>query len=274
MSYQRMTRDEWNDLVSKLGIEEATNLARTFGTVIEGQELPAVTESPASANMGGALPGSNMMDTGTGMTGGLPAAQAPAAPDTLQSLSLLLQQLPEKRAALRQQQLQESRDYINQMYKGPSVSDRLWALSQAFLAPRPYGGFAGTMYNLTHSFGDMAEKRRTAEQQRADALFKLQQQYRAGSLEDEGTALELRYKIAKDQADAAAEAAKARQPKVVALPGGGWGIQPGTGETPPMPEMDDRGNYVITDIRQIRYLPPNSPMVRAGDPTHTVKYSQ
>lgn len=232
MGYQRMTRAEWEDLVSKLGIEEATNLVKTFKTVIEDGELPAVnpaqpavTNAPASATMAGALPGAARMNEETGMMGGLPKPQAPATPDTLQSLSLLLQQRPQQMAALRQQQLEESRNRINQMYQGPSTSDRLWALSRALLAPRPYGGFAGTMYNVTQGLSGLAEQRKTAQQQREDALFKLQQQYRTGQFEDESDAIKLRYQIAKEQADAEREAAKelriSSRPDYKVVPAGG-----------------------------------------------------
>lgn len=273
MGYQRMTRAEWEDLVAKKGIEEARNIVKNFNTVIVPDELPAVnpaqpavTNAPASATMTGALPGAARMNEETGMMGGLPKPQAPATPDTLQSLSLLLQQRPQQMAALRQQQLEESRNRINQMYQGPSTSDRLWALSRALLAPRPYGGFAGTMYNVTQGLSGLAEQRKTAQQQREDALFKLQQQYRTGQFEDESEAIKLRYQIAKEQADAEREAAKERRPKIVPVTGGGFAILPGTGGLPEMPEVNSRGQYVITDIRQIAFLPRGTKMVRADDP--------
>jgi hypothetical protein len=49
---------------------------------------------------------------------------------------------------------------------------------------------------------------------------------------------------------------------------GGYGPKPGVGGNAPMPEMNQFGYYVISDPRQIVYLPPNTPVVYlGGDPT-------
>lgn len=280
MGYQRMTRAEWEDLVAKKGIEEARNIVKNFNTVIVPDELPAVnpaqpavTNAPASATMTGALPGATRMNEETGMMGGLPKPQAPATPDTLQSLSLLLQQRPQQMAALRQQQLEESRNRINQMYQGPSTSDRLWALSRALLAPRPYGGFAGTMYNVTQGLSGLAEQRKTAQQQREDALFKLQQQYRTGQFEDESEAIKLRYQIAKEQADAEREAAKANAPKYDMTSTGEYRIRPGTGG---VPHINEKGQHVVHSPEEAKKVPRGAPFIYASDnkPTPTVYYGK
>lgn len=267
-NYQRMTRAEFDDLVRRFGRDKVQQIMLANQTVIVPDELPPSNPAQlpvASGGAAGGLPGPSMTANtpAPAMSGSIGGnIQTP-----LEKLTDELLALPGKREELRNALLQKGRDYINQTYRGPSTSDRLWALSKAFLAPRPYRGFAGTMYNLTQSLSGLAEERKTAEEKRQEALFKLQQQYRTGQFEDESEALKLRYQVAKEQADAEREAAKDRRPKIVPVTGGGFVVQPGTGGLPDMPEVNSRGQYVITDIRQIAFLPRGSKMVRADDPT-------
>jgi hypothetical protein len=62
-------------------------------------------------------------------------------------------------------------------YGEPSRAETLFALSQAFASPRPYRGLAGTLSNITPVLGDVAQARRSAEDQRTQALAKLQTGY-------------------------------------------------------------------------------------------------
>lgn len=161
---------------------------------------------------------------------------------------------------------------IKQQFAGPTTSDRLWALSQALLSPKPYRGFAGTMYNISRAFGGLNERAQEAEQSRAQALAQLREAYAKRASEAELTALKARGELAEFGIESAERRAKAMEPKFDVNPSGGYMLRPGTGGGPQMPQMDDRGNYIITDMRQIKFLPPGSGMVRAGGDPNDVKY--
>lgn len=94
-----------------------------------------------------------------------------------------------KAAAQRLQQLNDAKAYIEQNYRGPSLSEQLFAMSQAFLSPTSMPGFKGTLANITPVFGQIAKAQRTADKDRAEALMKLQQQYQTGELAAEGDML-------------------------------------------------------------------------------------
>jgi hypothetical protein len=68
-----------------------------------------------------------------------------------------------------------------------------------------------------------------------------------------------------------AMARKSQEPKLV-FADGAWRVQPGTGDYPTMPNMDQFGNYIITDRRQLEYLPPNTPVVEVGQDPMKPKY--
>lgn len=213
MGYQRMTQAEWADLIAKQGYENAVRTALQFGTVLEETGAPPsvvdpslaarpmMTAAPASATVAPAIQGTTPMQP---ITGGLTAAtEQPTQPqDTFSALEQKLLARPEQLSALRKQQFEQGEKRINQLYAGPSDAERLWALSQAFLAPRKYRGFAGTLQNVTQALGGMSAKRREAEMKRGEALARLQESYQTGKFGDESDALELQYKIAKERNDA------------------------------------------------------------------------
>jgi hypothetical protein len=53
----------------------------------------------------------------------------------------------------------------------------------------------------------------------------------------------------------------------------GYGPKPGVGGNAPMPEMNQFGYYVISDPRQLIYLPPNTPVVYPGGDQTKPKYT-
>ena len=229
MGYQRMTQAEWADLIAKQGYENAVRTALQFGTVLEETGAPPsmvdpalaarpmVTPPQASATMPPANEGVTPMQP---ITGGLTAAtQQPEAPqDDLLQLQQELIARPAQMAQLRAQQFEEGKRRIEQMYAGPSQADQLFALSQAFLAPRRYRGFGGTMMTVSQASGGISQPRRAAEPRRAEALARLQESYQTGKFGDESEALKLRYQVAKERAEADREG---RKPKWMAVPQGG-----------------------------------------------------
>lgn len=149
---------------------------------------------------------------------------------------------------------------IKQRRYGPSESEKLLALSSAFFAPTRVRGFSGTMGNVLPVLQKFGELRRTGEEERQEALQGLAKQRMALAQGDIKNALLLQ----KMQA----EYAKAGQPQILMGSDNRFKVKPGTGGMPKMPEMDSYGNYVITDARQLTYLPVNSRVIEPGqDPT-------
>lgn len=110
--------------------------------------------------------------------------------------------LARRATAQRLQQFNDAKGYIERAYRGPSTSEQLMAISQALLAPRRYRGFAGTMSKLSTGFGGIQEAQRKAEQQRAQALMQLQQQYQTRELDAEDKGLDTQLAVLKARAAA------------------------------------------------------------------------
>lgn len=149
-------------------------------------------------------------------TGGLNMAAQTAAPQQTgapplsdeEELRQTLLGYPAKRALAREAQFKAAQDRIAQMYGGTSTSDMLFALSQALLSPRPYGGFGGTMYNVSQALGGISKADEEAKRKRAEAEYNLQQSYDKAAEDDEIEALKLRYQLVKEANDKIAAANK------------------------------------------------------------------
>lgn len=149
---------------------------------------------------------------------------------------------------------------IKQRRYGPSETEKLLALSSAFFAPTRVRGFSGTMSNVLPVLQKFGELKRTGEEERTEALQALAKQRAALAQGDIKNALLLQ----KMQADYL----KAGRPKYRLGSNNAFYVEPGTGGYPDMPSMDSYGNYVITDRRQLNYLPVNTRVVEPGqDPT-------
>lgn len=151
---------------------------------------------------------------GGGLT--VAAQQSQDAPemDEADTLRQEIMGYPAKQRVAREAQFKAAQERIGQMYGGPSQSQMLFALSQALLGPRKYGGFAGTMYNVSQALGGIGQAREDAMRKRAEAEFELRQAYDTGASNDELEALKLRYQLVKEKNDLAAAQAKANQPSV------------------------------------------------------------
>lgn len=198
------------------------------------------------------------------------AEEEGALPSTGGGLGLLGYLKDQQRT--RKEVFDEGQKYIAQAYAGPSLSQQLFALSKALLSPKPYRGFAGTMANVSTALSDVSKEQQEAKQKRLLAEAQLLQTYKTKTADDMFEEAKLRYMIDKAEKDAANKAALLGMPKYDPLSSGGYQIRPGTGGLPPMPTMDQYGNYVITDPRQIAFLPPNTKIVRPGDNPMKPKY--
>lgn len=82
----------------------------------------------------------------------------------------------------RAQRLQQAREQIRAMRFGePTSAEQLFALSAAFLSPKPYRGIAGTLANVIPTLGAASSARSRAEDKRAEMLAKLEQDYAEGT---------------------------------------------------------------------------------------------
>lgn len=178
----RLTPEQWSATVEAMGPERAEAWRKRNNMAIEG--MPPQT---------GALNGQAPMedDDEEEVVGGLDAlGSAPTAKEFADWQRRAAEQ-QQREAEMRRAQLQQGQDLIRQLYGGPSTSDRLWALSQAFLSPKQFGGVKGTMYNVTQALGATQKEAEQAKKQRAEALMRLQQSAQSGEIEGARNALEL-----------------------------------------------------------------------------------
>ena len=278
-------QDSYDAMVARIGKEEADRQVRQYGWKItptsEEQSadyglkaIPAsqvsnlLGEGGLSLAMGG---GDNMEDDDLADEG--VASSAPSDDDLVNAYSSLgpltaidLTDPKQISRAILANAAQQKKYYddlateIKQRRYGPSASEKLFALSAAFAAPTDVRGFSGTMANVLPVLQKFGELKRTGEEKRTEALQALAKQRMALAQGDIKNALLLQ----KMQA----EYAKAGQPQILMGSDNRFKVKPGTGGMPKMPEMDSYGNYVITDARQLTYLPVNSRVIEPGqDPT-------
>jgi hypothetical protein len=93
---------------------------------------------------------------------------------------------------------------------GMSQSEKLFAISQALLAPRKYRGIAGTIGKLSGAFGDIAEADRKARLAREAELERFRNSYLSG-VADRGVA------SARTAADLVKTAATLNKPKAASF---------------------------------------------------------
>jgi hypothetical protein len=266
-----ISQQNYDEMVAKDGPEAADQFMRKYGLEIRPNEVEFTPVSGMNGggentmdnpNNGLAVAGENAADNtgneGTSLAVGGPKSDAYTDWESEQLAYM------KKAQAQRLQQFNDAKAYIEKNYRGPSLSEQLFAMSQAFLSPTSMPGFKGTLANISPVFGQIAKAQRTSEEQRAEALMKLQQQYQTGELNAEGDVLKNRLALIKARATGG--------PKVDVNPKGGYQRRPGTGGAPPFPEQDTYGNYVITDRAQLEYLPPNTPVVEVGQDPLKPKY--
>lgn len=182
-------------------IPETQAYVQRFRNLIGQPEVTDAPPSDTTPESQGTMP---MPDTGA-LTA-LTALAGGQTEDPLNSEYLgLLQEmtkLPEEYAAQRKAQFEAGQKRINERYQGPSQATTLAALSQAFLAPRRYKGFGGTMYNVSQALGAIGQQRDQAEQARANAMAELEAAYGNDTLETRSAALKARADLLKARMNA------------------------------------------------------------------------
>lgn len=268
-------QDSYDAMVARIGKEEADRQVRQYGWTIIPTE-GALSAIPASqvSNLLGEEPmgGGDQMEDDDLADEGV-ASSAPSDDDLVNAYSSLgpltamdltdpkqISRVILANAAQQKKYYDDLATEIKQRRYGPSTSEKLFALSAAFAAPTDVRGFSGTMSNVLPVLQKFGELKRTGEEKRTEALQALAKQRMALAQGDIKNALLLQ----KMQA----EYAKAGQPQILMGSDNRFKVKPGTGGMPKMPEMDSYGNYVITDARQLTYLPVNSRVIEPGqDPT-------
>jgi hypothetical protein len=150
---------------------------------------------------------------------------------------------------------------------GPSFSERMYQLSAAFASPTSTRGFGGVMGNIMPVLQEQAKARREGVNKRQDALSALQAAQlaqRLGLANQDVTTATAMAKLAKQGVGSSVTYADSRK---------GYLPKPGVGGNAPMPEVNQYGYYVISDPRQLIYLPPNTPVVYPGGDQTKPKYT-
>jgi hypothetical protein len=141
----------------------------------------------------------------------------------------------------------------------------LFELSAALARPTTVRGFSGVLNNVMPVLQQQAKATRVGEEGRTEALNAMQLAQLRGAQGLANQDVTTRLSVARLMA----AAGKSNAPKYDPIPGGpGYQQRPGTGGAPEFPQQDEFGNYVLTDPRQVNFLPINSRMIVAGgDPT-------
>lgn len=210
-------------------------------------------------------------DTDEDMTGGLPQAANDADvgglavysdPNVQTSMTAF-----NKLAAEQQARYDAQAKALAEKRYGPSFSERMFQLSAAFAQPTTRRGFSGVMGNVMPVLAAQQKAQRQGEISRQEALEQLENNRLAAQmgLAKQGVTTSLAMaKLAKQGASSGYTYMPDR---------GGYGPKPGVGGNAPMPEMNQFGYYVISDPRQLVYLPPNTPVVYPGGDQTKPKYT-
>ena len=163
---------DWLRMVAALGPEKAEQWRREQGVTVGDEPDMGAMPSPGADTVAGALsaPEAPADDTGLGV-----------------DRAALLRQLQgvqqEDIAAARDQReyrrrmFEQGRAELEKLRLGPSRSEQLFALAAAFSQPQQYKGFGGMMANVMPVLAQMTGQTRRADEERASALRKLEQDY-------------------------------------------------------------------------------------------------
>jgi hypothetical protein len=224
--------------------------------------LPAASDAEEvtmDEDMTGGLPSTAGDDTTDDTAGGLSVYKDPNVQSAMTEYNKLAAEQTARYNAL-EKALAEKRF-------APSFSERMFQLSAALAQPTTRRGFGGILENITPVLAAQQKAQRQGEISRQEALEQLQSNRLAQQVGLAKQGLTTATAMAKIDATAR----KSQEPKLV-FADGAWRVQPGTGDYPTMPNMDQFGNYIITDRRQLEYLPPNTPVVEVGQDPMKPKY--
>jgi hypothetical protein len=225
--------------------------------------LPAASDAEEvtmDEDMTGGLPSTAGDDTTDDTAGGLAVYNDPNVQTAMTAFNKL--------AAEQKARYDAQAKALAEKRFAPSFSERMFQLSAALAQPTTRRGFGGILENITPVLAAQQKAQREGEISRKEALDKL-----------DTDRLALQMGLAKQGVTTSLALANLAKKGTGTGSGyaympdrGGYGPKPGVGGNAPMPEMNQFGYYVITDPRQLVYLPPNTPVVYPGGDQTKPKY--
>lgn len=199
----QFTPEQWDAIVQSMGEGQARATFKKYGWAIPGEASvdPNIDAAPAMDAVGaapaeGGPPEPPAMPQGLGVPrpGTSSLAVEGGEDDDLQNELL---HHYDKVDRMRTLQFEQARQAIEKQRMGPSLSERLYALSAAFAAPQRYKGFTGMMANVMPVMAKYSGEARTAKDDRVTKLQDLASKYLEGNIEGEGDKIKTRLDIAK-----------------------------------------------------------------------------
>lgn len=231
-----ISQQDWERMVASMGLPAARRWMQAHGGQFytpNAQDLQKATElqpldqaqPPVYQSTNAAPQGQNAMEDDEN-PGALSTASAqddeamlmamtPTLGDFMKQYNAMMQ--AQQKAAQqdtldRQQLFEEGRKTLEQRRYGPSQAEMLFRLSRAIGKPMIRPSFGGVLSNVTGELADMEAARQQAEQQRADALAALRQQYLTGQSGARNAAIEAQRKGLSAIAPIVAAQAKPKAP--------------------------------------------------------------
>ena len=137
------------------------------------------------------------MEDETDATGALPSSGfgAKEVMDLYNQNSMSASLLAAAKAKAREEQFKAAEAALAKQRFGPSLSERLFALSAAFGTPTRDHSFGGTMGRIAPALSSLVNGNHTAEDARAEALRKLQETYTNDGFDAQQEAVDARMKM-------------------------------------------------------------------------------
>lgn len=137
----------------------------------------------------------------------------------VEALGQQLINIQEQAAKLRTKQFEDAQAELKSRRYGPSLSERMFQLSAAFVAPTRQRGFAGMLGNVAPVLAQQSKEGRVADEDMAEKMRALQTKYDTGQLEDETAVISTRIKLAQlAEARRKASAPKIEQNRMTGAP--------------------------------------------------------
>jgi hypothetical protein len=207
------------------------------------------------------------------MMGGLPQA-ASAADADVGGLSVYsdpnvqkAMSAYEKLAAEQQTRYDAQAKALAEKRYGPSFSERMFQLSAALAAPTSRRGFGGVLENITPVLAAQQKAQREGQISRREALEQLETNKLAAQMGLAKQGLATSLAMAKIDADTR----KGLRPKYVLGQDGKWRIQPGTGTSP---QMNAKGQYIVSTQEEANMVPTGAEFVFANDKSNKVYWGK
>lgn len=192
MTVKSVSQDWYNNLVTNYGEDYANDFIARYKLEIiptVGQFRPVKAGALAVESGDAPMDDDEYEDENADNSADTQTQNLSVKPDAYKDWETRQSQYLKELSLQRQQQLADAKAYIEENYRGPSLSEQLFAISQALLTPTRMSGFKGTLANLAPAFSSIAKAQTESNRQRAEALFKLQQQYEKGVMDERGDVL-------------------------------------------------------------------------------------